>query len=364
MRVLFVDQFGELGGAQRCLLDLIPALPPLGWSACAAIPETGGLRERLEQSGVTVHAIEQIGLEPLRYPAQVLRTRNRIREIVTRERIDLIYANGPRVLPAACFLAVPVLLHAHNYPKPAAARALVRTMLRLQPSTRVIAVSRFAASYLSSNVTIIRNGVASAAAVAPRSKTDGQFRIGLIGRIAPEKGHLDFLEAIRHLKSGNLRFFIYGKAMLASHAYELEVRRQAQGLPVEFVGWCEDIAEVLANLDLVVVPSAPVEAQPRVILEAFSAGVPVLAYPGGGISEIIEDGRTGFLTRGLGPAALADKIRELVHTDPKILRETVQRAREVWQSRHTLERYRSEVTRVMAQAANKTRIPAADHTGE
>ena len=58
--------------------------------------------------------------------------------------------------------------------------------------------------------------------------------------------------------------------------------------------------ESSGDLDLLVVPSTAAEATTRVILEAYSAGVCVVALPSGGIPEVLQDGRTGFLTNG-GP---------------------------------------------------------------
>ena len=77
--------------------------------------------------------------------------------------------------------------------------------------------------------------------------------------------------------------------------------------------WVDDQSALFAGIDLLVVPSEPVENTPRVILEAYSAGVPVLAYYAGGIPELVDDGRTGILVRPQTPEALAQSIREAVY---------------------------------------------------
>ena len=51
----------------------------------------------------------------------------------------------------------------------------------------------------------------------------------------------------------------------------------------------------MAQLDLLLVPSAGHEATTRVILEAFAAGLPVIAFASGGIPEVVQDGVTGLL---------------------------------------------------------------------
>lgn len=57
MRVLFIDQYSELGGAQQCLLDLLPAVRESGWEAHAAVPGKGPLGERLSSMGAAVRPI-------------------------------------------------------------------------------------------------------------------------------------------------------------------------------------------------------------------------------------------------------------------------------------------------------------------
>ena len=53
MKILFLDQYSDLGGAQHCLLDLMPALAWAGWEALVAIPGDGPLVERVRKLGVS-----------------------------------------------------------------------------------------------------------------------------------------------------------------------------------------------------------------------------------------------------------------------------------------------------------------------
>ena len=101
---------------------------------------------------------------------------------------------------------------------------------------------------------------------------------------------------------------IYGAPLFGESAvarYAAQVRTDAEGLPVEFAGWVDDIYACMAQLDLLLVPSAGHEATTRVILEAFAAGLPVIAFASGGIPEVVDDGVTGLLaktSRGDGAA--------------------------------------------------------------
>src|ERR1019366_3307065 len=119
------------------------------------------------------------------------------------------------------------------------------------------------------------------------------------------------------------RFLICGAPLFSNPAamrYCAELEALAEDLPVEFSGWTEDVEGVLATLDLLVVPSAAIDATPRVILEAFAAGVPVVAFASGGIPEIVEHGVTGCLVEARSPKALAFAIRDVLR-EPERLRE-------------------------------------------
>jgi glycosyltransferase involved in cell wall biosynthesis len=85
-----------------------------------------------------------------------------------------------------------------------------------------------------------------------------------------------------------------------------------------------------------------VDANPRVIPEAYAAGVPVLAFDGGGIPELIESGVTGLLVAEHTHEALADAILDAAG-DPQRLTAMAQRGYSRWQRCYTLARFQSEV---------------------
>ena len=89
-------------------------------------------------------------------------------------------------------------------------------------------------------------------------------------------------------------------------------------------------------------------------MEALSAGVPVLAYALGGIPEIIEDNRTGFLSTP-APEALASRMAEVLETDLTVVDLIAQRARAAWQERFHIDRWRARVCDSLAQAVRANR---------
>jgi len=186
----------------------------------------------------------------------------------------------------------------------------------------------------------------------PQGQPGPEFRIGMIGRIAPQKGQAEFLRAARHLR--DCRITICGEPLFGDAGYLDEIRALAEGPPVEFLGWQLDPARVLARLDLLLVPSTVPEATPRVILEAFAAGVPVLASACGGIPELIQPDRTGFLIDSLAPEALARQIRDLA-AQPALRDAVARNALEAWRGHYTLAEYQRRILSIMETAGTSAR---------
>jgi len=385
MNILFLDQYSDLGGAQRCLLDLLPAVRERGWKIWAGVPGAGPLIPALRAEGAQVEAItcgpysmgRKSVSDAIRFAAETPRLEREIARLVARASADLLYVNGPRVLPAAAYAAartssrspLPVLFHCHSHLPQRYAAWLAGRSLRRARAT-LVACCRFAGEPLTSYVSPKRFHVVYNAAAGPmlpvtRAEENGlpgagnkTLRIGLIGRIAPEKGQAEFLRAARLLASSlpNVQFTICGDALFsdaASHRYANALREMASGLPVDFLGWREDVYSVLAELDLLVVPSIREPATTRVILEAYSASIPVVAFPSGGIPEIVADGQTGFLVSPSTPEALAAKIRELLVDRPTCLRQVAEAGHALWLERFTLDRYRREMLDMIALAAGR-----------
>ena len=373
MKILFLDQYSDLGGAQLCLLDLMPAVMWAGWEPLAAVPGSGPLAGRLREMGVAVERLplgtyrsyKKSAWDITRFAASTPRLAFAIRRLVKRFQPDLIYVNGPRLLPAAraARRRTALLFHCHSrLEQRLAARAAGRS-LKASDAT-VISCCRFAVEPLlpyvaEQRVHIVYNGVSGPVRRALRKTPGGGFRIGVVGRIAPEKGHADFLQAARLLNEAlpGCRFVICGEALFAdrvSKEYRQTLDKLAEGLPVEFLGWRDDVYDVLERLDVLVVPSTREPATTRVVLEAYSCGLPVVAYPTGGIPEILTDGQTGFLVNPMGPQALAERILSLVLQRPERLEEAAAAGRALWRERFGVERYQLEVVEILARAMGVT----------
>ncbi|MBI2679855.1 MAG: glycosyltransferase family 4 protein [Candidatus Solibacter usitatus] len=368
MNILFLDQFSDLGGAQQCLLDLIPAIHARGWRAFCGVPGDGPFPVKLRELGAEVSPIscgpyasgrKSVG-DALRFARQLPRLTGETTRLAQNARADLIYVNGPRVLPAASRAARgrwPLVFHCHSRPSGEYAIQLVGRALR-RADAEVIACSRFVAEpFAGSKLHVIYNGVRAG---APHRREPPPWRIGVIGRIAPENGQREFLQAARLLSQRvpGLQFVVCGAPLFASSGarkYAAGLTALASGLPVEFLGWRDDVGAVLAHLDILVAPSAGNPGAPRVILEAFAAGVPVVAFAAGGIPELVADGETGFLIEAQNPQALSARLEALLQ-HPATLSEAAHRALAAWKMRFTVERYQQEIIATLTRVS-PTRVP-------
>jgi len=203
---------------------------------------------------------------------------------------------------------------------------------------------------------VIYNGVPCPPGDRPRLH-EAPPRIGCIGRIAPEKGQREFLAAagIIHRALPACRFAVYGAPLFSAPRYAEEVRAAAAGLPVEFAGWVPDVYAALADLDLVLAPSAAHEGTPRAIMEAFSAGVPVIAFRAGGIPEILEHGQGGWLAGSVEEmAGLGIDFVTASQSQRAAVSET---ARVTWRRRFTLSRYCESIVRTLETAGPVEKRP-------
>jgi glycosyltransferase involved in cell wall biosynthesis len=355
MRILILDQFSEPGGAQLCLRDLSPEIARRGWQAMFVGPGDGGIRGVLAESGMRNERLpwhsytngrKTVG-DVIRYGLDIPRAMRIARRLARENRAELVYINGPRVLPLGMVFGCPVVFHAHSRIHKRYARLVAATCLRIK-RVEVIAASRFAARSLNGmtraqNIRVTYSGVPDMGFTARPGKR-GAARVGIIGRIAPEKGQLDFVRAARLLTQtrGKIEFVVYGAAMFSKPGYEQMVHTEAAGLPIRFSGWARDVASALHDIDILAVPSSEVEAAGRVVMEALSAGTPVVAYPSGGIPELLCDGLSGLLTETPTPESLARSIERLLD-NPDLAWRIAQGGRKEWETRFQVERFQREI---------------------
>jgi glycosyltransferase involved in cell wall biosynthesis len=151
--------------------------------------------------------------------------------------------------------------------------------------------------------------------------------IGFVGWLLPIKGPAYLLKAMAHIWPDHptASLVMVGKGELDVDLRAQALRMNANG-KVKFLGWREDIDEIMPVFDLLVLPSLN-EGMGRVLVEAMAAGKPVVASEVGGIPDLVKHGETGYLVRPADEKALANGIKKLLN-DPERAGQMGQRGKE------------------------------------
>lgn len=198
--------------------------------------------------------------------------------------------------------------------------------------------------------------------VSPETKRKkDEFNVGIIGRITPIKGHLDFVKAMAKAARliPRLKIWIVGDAPASKAAYkeqlQILIRRLGLWHATEFLGTQKDIPAILSHLDALVLATTTQEAFGRVIIEAQAAGVPVVATKVGGVVDIIEDGKTGILVPASDPAAMQEAVAR-IYKDPDLAKRMAEQAYKKLKASYTLELMASRTLDVYKEALSNFKI--------
>lgn len=395
MRIVFLDQSGQLGGAELMLLDLIPnmALP-----AKAVLFEAGPFKTALEEADVGVVVVdlrENLGRVVSRNAGiwTLLRALpgawNMVRQVAKNlEGANVVYANSPKAWVVGALASrirrVPLVVHLHDIVS-TDHFSRVNRLLMVQVANRcaevVIANSEASARAFvkaggkKSLVSVIPNGFdlekftfdgqADESSINVRREfgLEGKFCAVMAGRLAPWKGQHVFLEVLA--KIPELHGLIVGEALFTE-----EDRNYAAGLPalarflgcahrVHFAGFREDMRSVFRMADVVVHCSVTPEPFGRVIVEAMLCGTPVVVSGEGGAAKIVEDGSTGLHHVPGDASSLERCLRRLMEKPSKarsMAVEAQKKARAQYALPDVVERIRKVIDKVCAEQPVTRRV--------
>ncbi len=327
MNILQILPELNVGGVETGTLDLARHLVKLGHKA-VVISNGGALVKELESSGALHY---QLPVHKKSIPAMIKMV-PLVAEIIRKEEIDIVHARSRVPAWIAYFASRKTqkifITTCHGYYKKHYFSYVMGWAKRVIVLSNVIArhmIEDFHVPY--EHIKLIPRSVdlEKFKFISPDKKRKEEFNIGIIGRITPIKGHLDFIKAMAKVMRAipRLKVWIVGDAPSSKEAYKesvrLLVRRLGLGHCTEFLGTQRDIPAILANLDLLVLATTTQEAFGRVIVEAQACGVPVVATQVGGVVDIIEDKKTGLLVPPSDPAGMAEAAIE-VFKDPGLAR--------------------------------------------
>ena len=178
---------------------------------------------------------------------------------------------------------------------------------------------------------------------------EGEYFV-FVGRLAPEKGLRTLMSAWEGVRGAQL------KVVGGGDPKEVEKARSwaKAAMGVELVGQLshEETLSAIKRAVAVVFPSEWYEGFPRVIVEAFACGVPVIPSRLGGMAEIVDDGRSGLLFNPGDPRDLLAKI-EWAISNPAQLSELGREGRQEFEAKYTADRFHENTQAIWAAALSR-----------
>jgi sugar transferase (PEP-CTERM/EpsH1 system associated) len=330
--LLFITEL-NVGGAERIVEQLATRLSPDRYNvkvACLYDPEAIGTKIRA--AGIPVINLDMRGKWDLRAPYRLFR-------LLRRENIQILHAHLFHANLLAATLGklarIPIIITTrHSVEIGGPGREWLNRLVKplhdvaVMVSRQVHKTERHRSGVKADKIVEIPGGVHVDTFAQVDRKSIERLRhkwdlgtkvaiVGTVGRFAEPKGYSYLLEAMVELRNqnANIRALLVGDGPLRP---AMEEKAEALGLSdtVVFTGIRRDVPEILALLDVFVLPSLW-EGLPIALLEAMAAGLPVVATRVGGVPEVVVDGATGLLVPPRAPEALSKAILKLLQ-DPDL----------------------------------------------
>lgn len=369
--ILYLHNESVMGGAEISLLNLVKRLNKELFIPHFVCSKEGPFTDELRKIEIFPDFVQ---FPSIRWPnpVQICNTIRSLIDIIKKKQINLIHSNQPRSnlfgAIAAKIKTIPIVWHERCLER---GRFDSDNIFSFLPD-RIICNSgavrgRFTKRKIDTKIRTIINGVdlrefnpeLNGSIIRKEFNIDeDEPIIGTIGRIDPEKGYECFLESARIILQDfkNVRFLVVGGAFnnpsLEGSLYEMSVEKGIDKKTI-FTGFRRDIPQLLASMDVVVLPSG-IDACSRVLFESMAMRKPLVAANAGGTPEIVQDGITGLLVKPGDSSGMAKCIKKLL--DDKYLAEQYGNAgRKRVETMFTIERNTRETENVYLELLNENK---------
>jgi glycosyltransferase involved in cell wall biosynthesis len=329
----FLGTSNDWGGASRALLNFVRKLDRQAFTPLVVIPRPGPLQGILAAQGTRCE-VWPIHERSPNLPAYAL---NVVRSIAFFRKHDIALAHlnygaigwKPAEILAARLLRIPLVNHLHN--------AVKRASSYLRYSAALIGVSgyvcgqsdhRGVACHVVHNVADFDrfgHGKPKRAELGLRADS---VVVGFFGQVRRIKGVELFLELAKRIPGADVEFLIAGELKGEDTFSKVEFERMLGGdARVKYLGYRDDVQDLYASCDIVVMPSQWEEPCAMVLFEASAASKPIVATATGGTPEILVDGRSGYLVERGDVDTMVERVVALVR-DPQLRQSMGAHARE------------------------------------
>lgn len=367
MNILFLHAGAELYGADVILLEILKGLDKSKYTPYVILPNQGPLVDEILKLGIEVKIYDYPILRRqfftpkgiLQYGIGMIRSIVYLRRFIRENSIEIIHSNTFAVLEGAVLNLLfghKHFWHVHEIIKNP--RFLNNFYRKFAPkmATKIICVSEAVKDNLiessdkfKDRFIVLHNGIDSDRFKPLKSNKirkelnirEDEILIGMLGRVNKIKGQEFLLEVAEKLikEYKNVSFLLVGgvfkgQEKLMMNLLEKSSREGLKG-KVYISDFRSDSEEIYNNLDIFVLPSIQPDSFPTVVLEAMSSGLPVVANVTGGVVEMVEDNKNGFLLYDIDKDEMVKAFKRLIEDD-KLREEFGNRSREIIQEKFTI----------------------------
>lgn len=313
-RILSIQNVADGGGSEWALIRMIRQLRAEGWECHVAIGSPPRLAGEYAAAGAVVHIVPMQRITTSggfarwpRYLAAWPGSVARLARLARRLDVDVVHTNTLHSWygwAAAALARRPHVWHAREIVVQSALALRVERFLTRHFAVRVVAISQAVADQFAGSAGSA-DGRVSVVYDEPdpaefRPSLAGRFRarvgipdgaplVGSVGRIDTWKGVdilLGAVPAIRDSRPG-VEVVVAGPAVSGKETYARQLAERAEALGVRWLGPRDDVAELMADLDVYVLASTEPEPFGLGLVEALASGTPVVATNAGGPVEIL-----------------------------------------------------------------------------
>jgi glycosyltransferase involved in cell wall biosynthesis len=355
-----------VGGAEEMVLNLVRHLPARFEPMVCGIHEAGPIGEEIRRTGTPVSVL---GLTPgLRRPRDIFGVAGFLRSAQPQIVHTFLLTASLYGRLAAILARVPIVIgtEVNIYEHKRPAHALAERLLMAGTDRMVVSAESVRDFYVKqvharlAKIDVIYNAVDFTQAQATISRGEMRKTLGLpadarvagiIARLTEQKGHRYLFEALASRADlADVHLLVVGGGE-RQDALVRDVAAKGLAPRVHFLGARRDLGNLLAAMDLFVLPSLW-EGLPLSMVLAMGAGVPIVSTRVAGIPEVVDDGRTGLLVEPRDVAALGAALARLLD-DPELRRKIGEDARASVLPRFGVDRYVDSVAalydRLLAQ---------------
>jgi glycosyltransferase involved in cell wall biosynthesis len=382
-RILIISHMAGLCGAERSLLLMLQHMDKNRFEPLVALARRGPLEQVLCDLGIRTWNIwcpwwvriesDKQGL--LRRVWQESKATFRLCNLIRRENVDLVYTNCSVVFSGAlsAFLTRrPHVWHIReilqNNPDLASVLpcrllfGFVRAFSRVVVVNSVATGRQLAGLHKPSRFHVIYNAQPQCdcqASIQPlnlEGVTPDDWLVSVVGTLQRGKAPDDAIRALAVARRAipRIRLLLVGDGSPEFKTHLLDLC-SSLGISdrVIFTGFRTDVASILSHSHVLVMPSRN-DSFGRVLIEAMAVGIPVIGVDAGGISEVVEDGVTGFLVAPGAPEELAMRLIH-IYQNPDLAKAMGAAGRYAVATRFNVDTYVRSLEQIFEEGPNSAR---------